>query len=158
MDFISVLVFVFGLFLVVSNSFNVYERVVLISERKRHNYPSNYLSAQYAADSLLILKYIMLLIYGFGFIIMLGCPLLANTTVFVISSLLLCYVLIYNFCNKRYKLEETYSELKEKWEEFGVNHDGYIDEVNVYRAIRDSKKDWDVFIVGILQIVTLFFM
>ena len=138
MSFLDALVGIFGFALIVGSLFYTYERSALIFSRKYSAYPKDLLSNQYMADILLLCKYFLFLLYGAGIICLIVSPSLGIDMAIVVNTACVLYYAANSICYYRYGLKKTFYDLREKWEK-GVLYKEYIDEVNVYRAIRDSQ-------------------
>lgn len=147
------LMVVFGISLIGGSLFYIYERTSLICERKYSECPKELLRDQYIADSLLLGKYLMTLLYGAGIICLVFSSSLGIDIAVIISSLCLLYMLI-NRIYYKHSLELTFHILKNKWKG-EVNYKGYTDEVNVYRAIRDSQNMFFLSVVALIHLILL---
>lgn len=153
MGFFGALGVIIGLLLTAGSLFYIYERFVLLIERKYSGCPKNLLKYQYMADGLLLFKYFVILLYGLGIICLIISPIMGISLVFFISLVCLLHNASSQICYKKYGLKSTFYNLHEKWES-GVNYKTYEDEVNVYRAIRDSQNWGILFFACLVHFIT----
>lgn len=148
------LILIFSITLIVCSVFNTYERASLLAQRKYHSKAYSLLPSQYMADGLVLFKYLCIMLYGAEMLCLTLYPSSCFLFAFLTNAFVLLFFIVHAIVHEKYGLNNLYNNLKEKWKD-GVNYDTYEDEVNVYRAIRDSGNFILLTIVGFIQLVVL---
>lgn len=155
MSVIDILILMVGIALIVGSLSYTYERSALLFGRKYSACPRSLLSSQYLADGLLLFRYFIYILFGMELMCLATSPSLGTDVAFFANLLCVSYVFINGFCYE-YFLKTLFKNLEIKWED-GVNYDSYTDEVNLYRAIRDTQRLGILTFVCVIQMVILLF-
>lgn len=159
MNGFAIISILFGAVAFIGSLFYFYERSCLLADRQ-YKCPPNLLKSQQLADSLVLCKYITVSLYAIEIILlgfaMYGMDVNPRPMIFIANVCSLLYLLVISpLAHEKYGLMETYEMLRMKWLKGDIDEKYHEDEVNLFRAIRDSHCGFTVASIATFQLVLL---
>ena len=143
----------------IGSLFYIYERSCLLADRQ-YKCPPNLLKSQQLSDSLVLCKYIIVSLYAIEIILlgfaMYGMDVNPRPMIFIANVCSLLYLSVISpLAHEKYGLRETYEMLRMKWLKGNIDKKYHEDEVNLFRAIRDTNYGFTDASIVIFQLVLL---
>lgn len=159
MNGFAIISILFGAVALIVSLFYIYERSSLLVDRQ-YKCPPNLLKSQQLADSLVLCKYITISLYAIEIILlgfaMYGMDANPRPMIVIANVCSLLYVLVISpLAHEKYGLMETYEMLRMKWLKGDIDEKYHEDEVNLFRAIRDSHCGFTNASIATFQLVLL---
>lgn len=158
MNVFAIISILFGAVAFIGSLFYTYERSCLLADRQ-YKCPPNLLKSQQLADSLVLCKYITVSLYAIEIILlgfaMYGMDVNPRLMIFIANGCSLLYSVIFSLVYEKYGLRETYEMLRMKWLEGNIDEKYHEDEVNLFRAIRDTHQGLTDGFLATFQLVLL---
>lgn len=159
MNGFAIISILFGVVAFIGSLFYIYERSCLLADRQ-YKCPPNLLKSQQLADSLVLCKYITVSLYAVEIILlgfaMYGMNVNPRPMILIANVCSLLYLLVISpLAYEKYGLMETYEMLRMKWLKGDIDEKYHEDEVNLFRAIRDSHCGFTVASIATFQLVLL---
>ena len=159
MNGFAIISILFGAVALIVSLFYIYERSCLLVDRQ-YKCPPNLLKSQQLADSLVLCKYITISLYAIEIILlgfaMYGMDVNPRPMILIANVCSLLYLLVISpLAYEKYGLRETYEMFRMKWLKGDIDEKYHEDEVNLFRAIRDSHCVFSNSLIATFQLLVL---